>query len=685
MKRVSPKLLPRLGGACLVLLCLGSTLLGAPGTIFNERKNATFENAPPIPAPVKISLNARSPIRIILRVKGLQKEPVTFALTSEPEHGSAKLLPQVSSEWAELEYTPPQDHQFTRDTFKFAAGNSKGFSSDSIAEITIQDIGPRLEIPPMMDFGIVQTGGACMLPLHLKNTGDLLANGSISMSGEWFIEGGTSSYALTPGESASFNVVFSPKISGPAEGEIRFSSGANRGVLLRGVVENWIHARPDPLFFRIQKIPEASELRSPTGSSEEIEKNSAPEPRTTRQANIAITNETDITQWIQLESQASLRHPPRLSIAPKQTVEVPMFCDSLNPLEETGTLTLRGSEGRTRLVLWRTAAFPPSLGGIDKNSTLVLKPRGDKHLETKLMLWNRGGRPGKWLLKADAPYVLSTGTIELAPGASTAVQVSLAEKTSSKNDGLLQIQLVQPAQPNPSQNFSVVLSTRPPARETPKGALSLPGSKKTKPSAPSDTASSPLPDTPDLSKSGEATEKSNLKKKDLKALQTILRAAHPGSEAGVGVSDVTHHSARITLANVERINPKDLIVRITPPDDDESPESGAFWKEFAPVGKFDAITNPWISLRGRPRFSLESSEPPLITVNLKGLTPAQLNFVRFTVPESAQGRVTFLHQCTIETLPEPHWLSPKRPYMWGVCVFLALSAYASHRRKRSNY
>lgn len=678
MKRATPPLpLSIWGPFSIVLSFFVSPGFAAPSINLSDRNIIVFENAPPIPAPVRITLNSREKVRIILKVRGLQRESVTFTLRSEAEFGKAKLLPQVSLEWAEIEYTPPQDPRFTTDTFKFAVSNSKGTSSDSIAEIAIRDVGPRLETQRKLDFGVLQTGGSQTRRLEIRNTGDVVAQGTLAVTGEWLVAGGSYTYSIQPGQSSAFEIFIAPKSTGTLEGEIKFSTASTQSVLLMAKVEDWVHAKPDPLFLRIQKSGE-------------------------RSAKLTLTNETEQRQWVQLESEHQLTHPYAVWLEPKQTTQISVTSTTTIPSEELGKLILSGTQDQQRLMLWRTATFGPSLGGIKNGSALLLKPRSDKRQDARLVLWNQGGRAGRWSIQASTPYESSVNTVDLKPGESTEIQVSLPHKTTAKQDfiskgplynaasptakplvekdGSLEIQLVRPAMLDATQAYSLRLTTKTSAPEpketTPPQALI----KKTSPH-PSATTSTALPDTPSFSVLNlpEAPQtKPPFSGLDPEVVKAILERARPGTESGIEIRKVTAHSVRVAFLPAPlRLNHADLQVSTLVIDDTEG-NFGQVWKPVAKKRTKVEFTNINVKKDGK------DAKVPLeyIIVDIEGLPSNSLNMIRIAHPLSLDGDALFVRRCDVQTLPEPHWLSPSRPYLWTLGSLIALSSYISFRRRR---
>lgn len=679
MKRATPPLPLCLWGAFYIVLssfvCPG---YAAPSINLSDRKIIVFENAPPIPAPVRITLNSREKVRIILKVKGLQRESATFMLRSEPEFGQANLLPQVSLEWAEIEYTPPQNPKFTTDTFKFAVSNSKGTSSDSIAEIAIRDVGPRLEAPRKLDFGVLQTGDSRTKRLEIRNTGDVVAEGTLAVTGEWLVAGGSSKYSIQPGQSSAFEIFIAPKSTGTLEGEIKFSTASTQSVLLMAKAEDWVHAKPDPLFLRIQKSGE-------------------------RSAKLTLTNETELRQWVQIESEHELTHPYAVWLEPKRTTQISVTSTTNIPSEQVGKLILSGTQNQQRLMLWHTATFGPSLGGVQNGSPLLLNPRGDKRHDARLVLWNQGGRPGRWSIQASAPYESSTNTVDLKPGESTEIQVSLTHKPTAKQDfiykgtlfnganatskplvekdGSLEIQLVRPAMLEAPQAYSLRLTTKKTSPPEPKEAIPAQTLRKKTPQPAAQTASAALPDTPNfplLNLPAAEQNKPPSSGLDADVVKAILQRAQPGTESGIEIRDVTAHSVQLAFLPAPlRLNHADLEVS-TLFMDDSAANFGQVWKPVAKKRTKVEFKNVTVKKEGKDTaVTLE-----YILVDIEGLPANSLNMIRIAAPLSLDGDSIFVRRCDVQTLPAPPWLSPSRPYLWILGSLISLSAYISFRRRR---
>lgn len=660
------------------LLCVGILLISSASSwpsvfgdkknAFDERKIALFESAPPIPAPVKATLSSRAVVRIILRIKGLPQEPVTFSLRSEPEFGSAKLLPQVSQEWAEVEYTPPQDRSITTDSFKFVASNSRGSSSESTAVITIKDVGPRLEIPHRLDFGVLQTGQSRQLPLEVRNSGDYVAQGTISVSGEWILPGGTTSFDIAPGQSASFPVRISPTTAGRLEGEVLFHSGTLQSVYLLAKVEDWIHATPDPLLLGTQTPPQ-------------------------RGAMLTLTNETDSRQWVQIHSEPAISHPYGIWMDAKQTRRVPIICSDAGPAEKFGKLTLLGSDGRRRVVLWYTSPLGPALGGVEDLRSVFIPPSGKM-----LKLWNEGGRPGKWSLQVFEPFKIhlpnaapsNLAEINLAPGASTQINLSYASKTPPKQDGTLQIRMVRHPLLSGNTLYSIALTTKrampyglmeprepdpslqttdaPHPAAAPRAAASKAGSNASKHlslasvSEP-DIIESPPPANTILPPDAVAQTRGS-PEMNARVVGNLTTAFLPGLLTNeITVSHITWHSVRLTFPPPQGINPEQFVVRTRSMELTPSLELRTVWRPHS-------------------QFSAKRNKSGMFEINVDGLPPNASVGIMISGPRLKDNLSLVYKNVDINTLAQPHWLSPQRPWIWVLGVPLAFLAFLQLRWRR---
>ncbi len=621
---------------------------------FSERKLGTFETAPPIPAPVRLLLTSRSPVRIILRVQGYQTEPVTFLLREVPKHGSIWMAPQISGEWAEVTYTPPQDRAILRDSFKFAVSNSKSTSSESIAVIQFQDIGPRLEFPPSLEFGQVRVGQSFQRAVEIKNTGDLTASGSLSVVGSWVVNPPTADYNIEPGKSLTLQLVFQPQAAGSCEGSLMLGSNLSQNIYLTGKAEDWIEAWPDPLILRLD--------------GDQV-----------RRAELNLVNPTDKDTTIRIQSFPEIEHERSIPLKPGEKWTISMAFKGQSPLENSGKLVLTSEDNRERVLLWRTQALAPLLGGLEGLDALVI-PRTGKTLR----VWNEGGRPGRWSLQAPAPFKLQLPEktpaneleITLAPGDSVEIKLLPDLKTAAPK-GTFTVASVRhqlfPATVIKTIGLSTVPNRLPqritisrpiPGQQTgPKTFLEAIRSAPTKrdflpPS--SNALSSPdaiLAQPPQRPSPSAAAQKSTAE------TMSLLNAAFLPAVFlnGLVVSDNTHHSVKLTFD--------------PPPALADQPITAQ--KQTLQLNEKGQIQARWVDLKTVPQPK-DSSGKTVVLVD--GLPPESATQLRLLGPPLGNGRRPALHESTVYTRAEPGLLSPSRPWIWlGALAAATLFWLRNHR------
>jgi hypothetical protein len=621
---------------------------------FTERKLGTFETAPPIPAPVRMVLTSRSPVRIILRVQGYQTEPVTFLLREVPKHGSIWMAPQVSGEWAEVTYTPPQDRSILRDSFKFAVSNSRSTSSESIALIQFQDIGPRLEFPPSVEFGQLRVGQRFQRSIEIKNTGDLAASGSLSLVGPWHLNPAVNEYNIEPGKSMTLQLVFQPQTAGSCEGSLQMGSNLSQSVYLTGKAEDWIEAWPDPLILRL----DADQIR---------------------RAGLNLVNPTDKQTTLRLQSFPEIEHERSLVLKPGEQISVPVAFRGQSPVENSGKLVLVSETGRERVLLWRTQALAPSLGGLDKLDALVV-PRAGKTLR----VWNEGGRPGRWALQTSAPFKLelpekqpnNEAEITLAPGEAVEIKL-LADPKPASPKGTFTVASVRhqlfPATVLKTVNLSTVptripqqiklsrpLSIQP---SGPKTFLEAVRSAQARMELPAPSPGGITPPTailpPQLRKSPPSEEAENSNAETLRLLNVAFLPAVFLN--GLVVSDVTHHSVKLSFEPPKWLADQPVTVQ----------------KQTLELDQNGQIRARWVDLKN----VVQRKDPAGKTMILvDGLSPGSATQLRLLGPPQENGGRPAMHESTIYTLPAPGIFSPSRPWIWLGAVPLAALVFLRNRR-----
>lgn len=672
------KPLPTLAALCILAATTPSEVASALG----DRRNGLFESAPPLPAQVKQTVYNRDPFSIILRVNGLQSEPATFILRGEAQHGKVRLVPQISREWAEVEYTPPKDRSIKEDSFRFVVSNSKGTSSESIAEIQFKDIGARLECPNRVDFGSLRVGDTRQRSIEVVNTGDAVATGTVALSGEWTWGESSPEYRIEPGQKASYRVQLTPSSAGKLEGTVRFGDTAQTLTFLQAKVSAWIGATPDPLLLT------ASLQKS-------------------RSADLVLFNETPLPEWVVLESTPELVHPYIALVHPDQSVRVPLVCTNPSPMEQFGKLVLSGTRDRQRVLLWRAAALGAELSGYEHLEKLVVSGSGKA-----LRLWNEGGKTGRWILQTHAPFKVSiagkdnqpgdssSSELRLGPGEMAEAQISYEGKTPG-SPGMLYLRTFRHPMMLGGTFKSIVLNALP-LKTTPSAGPKAPGKAPTPEplrvssrlafferaasgaagasSAPNtnipfppnnrSTASDsrnrvPAPE-PVPSRTGSIVPKMNSGSTpsaapDSQTMNEIQRAFLPGVILpGLEVRNITHHSAELRFPPPQGLKPEEILVQARQIDPSTSGSLRITWASL----KSQASTTP------NGKFSLA----------INNLPPGTSTGVRLLGPPIGNGRRVVLHQSDIQTANPPHWLSPSLPWIWLSGTGLAILLFLARRR-----
>ncbi len=626
-------------------------------SVFNDRKSTLFESAPPIPAAVRQLLTSREPVRIFLRVSGFQTEPATFVLRDEPEHGSVRLLPQLSHEWAEVEYTPPKDRSVTSDSFKFAASNSKGTSSEATVQIQIKDIGPRLEVPQILDFGRLRVGQSSQAALALRNTGDEVAIGTLSVSGAWTLEESSPNYQLVPGQSQTFHLRLTPLSAGNLEGQVKFGSTPSRTTYLLAKVEEWIGAGPDPLELRLR------EDRS-------------------RATELILCNESGVTETVFLQSEPPLEHPFMVRIPPAQSFAIPINYRTQVPNEQVGKLILSSGDNRRRVLLWRVPPLGPVLGGLDSVNSIVVSSGGKR-----LPLWNEGGRTGKWVLQTSGPFKISAPTktatnhleITLAPGERLQPVLTFPGKMQAIAPGTLSVHQARHPLLAPGTLKSIVLTARRPQDivsaeprvpspiPAPEG---LPTQVPVRPRMPTVVPSqTPIPPpepvafVPSAILPANNRSKSATESPSAGTIQSIKNAFLPGVLLnGLTITDVTHHSAKLTFPAPKGIRPEQINAQLRDTEAASDGQLQSLWRDL-------------------PHTSHSTGADGKIVLLLEGLPPESTVAIRLLGPPLGSGRIA-LHQSDITTHSAPAWFSPKRPWIWALGSGAGLILVLGRTRRR---
>lgn len=441
---------------------------------FGKKTKESFSDAPPLPADATVSIDRKQGGVITLRVLGPQQGPVRFIIRSLPTAGSAKLLPQASSEEAYVEYRPPSDRGVTRDSFTFAAANSKGFSSEATVSIRITDRPGKIELPQNLEFPDARVGIESRQTLRLKNSGDSPLKGTVSIPHPW--TGGPSHYELEPGEEFTLELALKPTVPGVVKGDLVFSTQPKPPISLYARVEDWIHAGPDPL--PLSSIP---------GSRD-------------RQGKLLLRNAGTENESVLVQTEPPLAHPQRVTVPAGGSAEVTLLSNSIRVEPFSGTLRLTRicdlSPPPQKLLLWIAQTAGPLLRIADTSRQPLSIPLGQP---LGLAFSNEGGSEGSWTLSVEPPFLVDTQNLRLPSGKSRDVRIHVPTQVESATAGRLQIkgegQSIEialsalPLTPKPSSPSPVTSSQE---RSTKKPSKAAPSSSQRLTSAPT-AAPQPTP------------------------------------------------------------------------------------------------------------------------------------------------------------------------------------------------
>lgn len=599
----------RLSCALLLVLPLSLEVPAEAFSIFGTSKKDSFSAAPPLPAPVALSVDRKQIIIIPLRVIGPQPEAVKFLLRSLPVHGTATLLPATSGTEAAVEYRPPEDRSITFEQFGFTAANSHGYSAEADIVIRITDRAGRIDLPARMDFPKAKVGFLSQQNLPLKNTGDAPISGTITVPPGWIVS--PDSYVLKPQEEITLQISLLPTASGHIHGDLLFSHNPKLPIQLSATVEEWIQATPDPI--KLLTVPGTKQ----------------------RKAALRLHNDSAVPETVRLESEPPLIHSSEITLQPGDAQEITLASANLQSEPFGGTLRLSRVEGDQttshRLLLWGADAIGPILHVAAELDAPNIVPN-DPSRFTPLALQNTGGREGIWSIQATPPFASDSTTLRILPGRFLNVHVSITAAPVKRTEGTLKIV-------GAGQTFEIPLVVTPaPASPTesqpPIGRRSFHLAH----SAAAATGSTAIPemDIPVMPSSRTARMQAPA---DPELARIVGNAYLPGlAVKGSQLRDITAHSAILNLPCAADIIPENILVESLALNVDPENNLLMYWNAL-----------PGIHVLKRATGHLE--------LQFGHLKAATTYTVRVLGAPVGKGRRIALHQCDITTLPESSWFT----------------------------
>ena len=255
---------------------------------------------PPQPVPVVVQVARGGTVVIPLRIFGRQEQATRFLVRSEPVRGKIlNLQPAEQEVWMlTYQHTSAMNEEITlQDHILFAAQNKNGTSSAAEIVINIVDNGPELAVPGPIEFGEVAAGIPSSRILTVANNGGGVLEGTVTADAPWTLE--PAGFKLRRGEKAQLRLTLLPDVEREYQGRVRFSDST---------LETPLHANAfapftfDPPALELEKSPDSL----------------------ARSGTFALTNRTSVELTVEVEANARLAVPSKITLAPKATVTIPI-------------------------------------------------------------------------------------------------------------------------------------------------------------------------------------------------------------------------------------------------------------------------------------------------------------------------------------------------------------------------
>lgn len=376
---------------CAVLLCLA-----AHAEDRRERKDVAIP--PPQPVPQEISVERGEDVIIPLRIYGQRNQVLTFLIRKPPRGGQVSGLKNTGANSAIVHYRATVDRTVRQDVFEYAVKSTEGVSAAVPVRIEIIDKPPDLAGPAEVLFPPQLNGSAKVQTIELLNRGGTTAEGECLVAPPWRIEGGAK-YRVEPGGRFFAKVAFVPDKAGDFLGELRLTSQPDRAVILRGIAHDALAVNPPAL----RLVLDPSTL--------------------VRAGVIEVTNNTDSAQIVRLSAGARLRTEPELRIEPGRTAPLMVRTQPDDATALDAELLLDSGAHRARVAV-SAVPLPPIFRAVERTIDLGLVPGGTIGAG-QLTLRNAGGAAGWAALAATPPFRIDPQRVELAPGATATVAVTV--------------------------------------------------------------------------------------------------------------------------------------------------------------------------------------------------------------------------------------------------------------------
>jgi len=388
--------------------CLDAMLAAANAA----RKPVSPAPAPPPAVSLSLTVPRGESVDIPLRIHGTRSQTLEFRIRKPPSAGTISAVRQTAQESATVRYTATPDFRVTQDHFSYAVRSKEGVSAPADVRIQIVDEPPLLIAPETLEFASLVAGTTSTREIELVNKGGGVVEGEMQVPPPWSVDG-QRIYRLLPAQRRSYTVSFAPTTAGTFQGEIRYTSDPARITTLRGQGELAISVAPTTLQL-------AHEAKNPV-----------------RAGTFEVSNRTAQEQQLRVSGSDRLRLPRELHLNPgsSQTVLVQLAATDLS--EFAGEIRLTAGEHAAALVV--SAASVGSILRVTKPDVRFEQGAADGLSRAEVELANVGGRSASIMAEVTPPFTLASGSVNIEPGATKRLTISLVTAGAALQRGTLRI------------------------------------------------------------------------------------------------------------------------------------------------------------------------------------------------------------------------------------------------------
>ena len=575
---------------------------------------------------------------------------VEFEVDTSRLVGSLKSLNHISGYFR---YLPPTDRTVLADSFRFRAKRSGTYSPWEVFNITVSDLGPRVEAPAHLDFGSVRVGETRELPLELANTGDTPTEIMIESNRSWFTPT-PSQFSLEANGKKSPLIRFTPSISGRLLADLTVtSSGSVQLVRLSGDIPQWLEVSPQT----VQITPDKNQLR---------------------EASLLIKNPNSEEETITIDTKNALIHPPSVRLPAGEAVYVKFSVSPVQKEALKGVISISNSKNFELNVPWHAKPIPAFLKFATRISPdLKIAP-------SLVRMANAGGVGGTWSFSIPPPFLINNLAELSAPLAQSGTfEIRITEAPARRT--------LQPASKSLTAG-SLKVSGPDGAQEI--RIENLPAQKSAPAKGPAaKPAPKPLPLPPPISDSESFT----LGPPPAPLVSTVVNSppaqdsfdkAPPITAAKRPFEDETDKRFESTVdpaISSEIMQQSSLSMISGLQIDNLKPTSATLVIPYPPTNpqNHPLILHGKINLTADSKLGFDWSimdiappkrvTPKALSYEIKGLYPGESNAIRIISQRLSDGTRAVLNQFNIETPPAKPWLSwPKAILILSACVALGL-------------